>query len=672
MVNTKRYRKNLTKRRCNTRHNPKNMGRRRTKKMIGGMTDAEFEGFKTSLNQEIGKYISSKTMKSTALNKDAIRTKLNKFYTELPLDEYEDYKTKIDEIINSNTSETDKLTTLDKLTALLKLNETTARDKKNKLETERLNRERLETERLEVESERLEAERVETERLEAERLEAERLKAERLEAERLINAEKLAKVMAQKEKIAEEKRIAEEAKRIADEARRIAEEEKRISDEEKRLEIETARSVKLDEERMAKIQERMAKKQDKKQEKKILKELEAKRIADTREIIGSTILALTDKPRVNPIAIYDNEAEIIAFWEEIMGQESLTWFMEYFRNTLYFMSIGEIQCNIQSNIASYSTSVPKYDHVLCASMYFISKLTELIDREYLIVFKGGKAVQLVCPIKYVSNDIDLMIIKNTAGRLKHLTETMAIEISKLYIWCLTYNRSVKIHHISAIKIEQKEPIIKISLIEPGKPFTPLIDISYKELSPEIAAIYGRRFTQTFNEKGTFGFFLSPHMNALINERLYYLIKYFAGTYSVDDNLDYYILKIEKSLKHLLSCISNGRNTSAETLYIDTQIPVLFQSFIDPIVGHYITNNYMAVLDKEIDAFNEKNADIINELLKSHTQGHTPELIQSKQHEIKQKIGGLYKAKLRLKHTLEISNSQLRSEIIEKVIEFTDK
>ena len=195
----------------------------------------------------------------------------------------------------------------------------------------------------------------------------------------------------------------------------------------------------------------------------------------------------------------------------------------------------------------------------------------------------------------------------------------------------------------------------------------IIDISYKELSPEIVSINGGRFLRILNEGGTFGFFLSSDINALIDERLYYLIKYFSGTYSVDDNLDYYVLKIEKSLKHLLSCISNGRNTSVNTLYINTQITRLF-SFIDPIVRHYSTDNYMAVLDKEIDAFDEKNAEIINELLNSHTR----RLIPSKQDEIKQKFRDFHKAKLRLKHTLEISNPELRSETTVKVMEFTEK
>ena len=500
------------------------------------------------------------------------------------------------------------------------------------------------------------------------------------------------------ERLEEEQRLAELAKRLVKEAKQLAKSARQSVEEQKS--VEEPRSVELDEavaeEKRAKISEKMAKKLEKKQlktletarlaaetaataatvaeEQRLAEEikaikLEERRIAEAREIISSTIdAALNVAYNPERITRYENQGEIIAFWEEIMGRENLNWFMKYFRNTLYFMSIGEIPCNIQSNIASYSTSVPEYDHVLCASMYFISKLTELIDREYLIVFKGGKAVQLVCPKTYVSNDIDLMIIKNTAGRLKHLTETMAIEISKLYIWCLTHNISDKKHNISAIQIEQKEPIIKISLREPGKPFTPLIDISYKELSPEITAIYGRRFLQILNEGGTFGFFLSPDMNALIDERLYYLIKYFTGLYSISDNLDYYVLKIDKSLKHLLKCISNGRNKSAETLYINTQIPVLFKSCIDPIVLDYSTHTDMAVLDAEIEAFDAKNVDIINELLQPYIGG----LIPSKQDEIKQKFRNLYEAKLRLKYTLEISNSKLRSEIIEKVIEFVNK
>lgn len=654
MVNTKRYRKNLTKCGLTTRHNPKNMGRRRTKKMVGGMTDAEFtEKFIAAIKE----FNSSSKIFIKAQRKEKIRKLLSDFYIQIGLDEHSGFKDKSDNLIRSVTysipNDKDKL---------LELNTEVELKIKAEKDKEYLERTRLETERLE-------AERLEAERVDSERLEAKRLTDKRLEAERLINAEKLAKVMAEEEKIAEAKRISHEAKRIADEEKRIADEEKqksdeakRIAEEEKRLKIETAQL----EERTAKIQEKMDKKQTKKQEKKILKELEAKRIADTREIISSTIRALTVKPIVKQIAIYENEAEIIAFWEKIMGRANVKWFMEYFRNTLYFMSTGEIPCNIQSNIASYSTSAPEYDHILCASMYFISKLTELIRHKYLIVLKGGKAVQLVCPIRYISNDIDLVIIKNMEG-LEHSTETMAIEISKLYIWCLTYNRSVKKNNISAIQIEQKEPIIKISLREPDKPFTPLIDISYKELSPEIDSINGGRFLRILNEGGTFGFFLSSDINALIDERLYYLIKYFSGTYSVDDNLDYYVLKIEKSLKHLLSCISNGRNTSVNTLYINTQITRLF-SFIDPIVRHYSTDNYMAVLDKEIDAFDEKNAEIINELLNSHTR----RLIPSKQDEIKQKFRDFHKAKLRLKHTLEISNPELRSETTVKVMEFTEK
>lgn len=158
------------------------------------------------------------------------------------------------------------------------------------------------------------------------------------------------------------------------------------------------------------------------------------------------------------------------------------------------------------------------------------------------------------------------------------------------------------------------------------------------------------------------------MNALIDERLYYLIKYFTGLYSISDNLDYYVLKIDKSLKHLLKCISNGRNRSAETLYINTQIPVLFKSCIDPIVLDYNTHTNMEVLDTEIEAFDAKNMDIINKLLVPFMRG----LMPSKQDEIKQKFRNLYEAKLRLKYTLEISNSKLRSEIIEKVIEFVNK
>ena len=667
MVKTKRYNKWKTN------------GYRYTKKMIGGMTD---EKFTDKLILAINEFNSSSKIFIKAQRKEKIRKLLSDFYTQITLDEHNGFKHKTDNLISSITYSSNS-----GKEELLDLNE--------KVE-------------LKIKSEKLAKEDLERTRLETERLERERLEIERLAKEEKQAKDK-AKKRAKSEKLAEEKRAIEEAKQLEKAAKQLEKETVRLEKEAKQLETETARLEKsVEDDKMTASTKASAaasissatsafemKKGIKKQKKALEKaqfaveaasaaatvadeqrlveepeatKLEEKQIADTRKIISSTIDA-TLNVAYNPdrITKYENQDEIIAFWEKIMGRENLKWFMKYFRNTLYFMSTGEIPCNIQSNIASYHTSIPEYDHVLCASMYFISKLTELIHREYLIIFKGGKAVQLVCPEIYVSNDIDLMIIKNTSGSLEYSTETMAIEISKLYIWCLTYNISNKKHNISAIKIEQKEPIVKISLREPDKGFTPLIDISYKELSQEITAIYGRRFLQILNDGGTFGFFLSPNMNALIDERLYYLIKYFAGTYSVGDNLDYYVLKIDKSLKHLLRCISNGKNKSAETLHIYAQIPKLF-SHIDPIVRDYSAHTDMAVLYAEIEAFDAKNVDIINEQLQPYIGG----LIPSKQDEIKQKFRDLHKAKLRLKHTLEIGNPQLHSETTVKIMEFVNK
>ena len=234
-----------------------------------------------------------------------------------------------------------------------------------------------------------------------------------------------------------------------------------------------------------------------------------------------------------------------------------------------------------------------------------------------LVIKGGKAIQMNCSIPYESNDIDIMIISQFDNVNK---KEMAIEVSKLLVWIVSQQNIL--NKMSIIEFDRLEqPLVKISILTKYG-FQAIVDIGYNDPKDEIKSYYeisslsiiGNYLPFTYIMNGqpliiTYDImFISQSLEQLIEEKIYFYIKYaILKKYTTEDNAEFFIPKIIKSLKTLLTCadinISNGqisrivykvKTEKEEYLKGIENIPT--KEIVDELI--ILINNYIAKKGKQ--------------------------------------------------------------------------
>jgi hypothetical protein len=195
----------------------------------------------------------------------------------------------------------------------------------------------------------------------------------------------------------------------------------------------------------------------------------------------------------------------------------------------------------------------KFNIILCSTLIMFGIISyKMIGQDYKIMFKGGKAIQLVLSgisdiSEYNSEDIDVLIIpaKNVQYNLD-MIKNFAGHLAYLIRWFLTipengYNISVLVPNpsntranpyifkLSYIKSVKKYDHRKQMQIDDYKQFS---DIDFKELPENIVTYFE-------NDPREFGFeislssdtkqnllFICPNLGAILNEKIYYYTKYF--------------------------------------------------------------------------------------------------------------------------------------------------
>ena len=182
-----------------------------------------------------------------------------------------------------------------------------------------------------------------------------------------------------------------------------------------------------------------------------------------------------------------------------------------------------------------------YNTILCATMLgfgIISKKME--SQDYTLIFKGGKANQLVLStinttLEYESDDIDILVIPNAGVEYnrEHI-ENLSSHVGFLLKWLLTSPEEVNI--LSVLLPDPSKPflnpnIVKISYIKHYNytryTFRPISDIDFKELSPDIKPFFAEPnvFNRHVPELDTDIRFICPNIAGIIDEKLFYYIKY---------------------------------------------------------------------------------------------------------------------------------------------------
>jgi hypothetical protein len=252
------------------------------------------------------------------------------------------------------------------------------------------------------------------------------------------------------------------------------------------------------------------------------------------------------------------------FWQLLFKPRELL----QIRSNLLKMIKDKTICNLIKEIIPTYISALENEQAnirLCSIMLIYGLLSKKLKYEkYTLLFKGGKAIQMVLselynpnkelPFEYKSTDIDIIITpKQGIPYNMHNLQLMAEHIRELIGWLSSDPNDIFSNKIFVAQIspEHNQSIVKISLN--SRPFIPLTDIDFKEILPEIKPFF--YLTHTISHNTVFGeiLFTYPMLDSLINEKIFFLI-YYINLHINDHLQDFHLNKIYKGLYPLLSAL----------------------------------------------------------------------------------------------------------------------
>jgi hypothetical protein len=265
-----------------------------------------------------------------------------------------------------------------------------------------------------------------------------------------------------------------------------------------------------------------------------------------------------------------------------------------FKNNMTWLLDNNKICSIiDEDIPSYATmpsniyegyDPTQYNSKLCLIFIILGILSEkLKDEDISIIFKGGKAVQLVLSKisyapKYMSDDIDVILLpKKGSNYNREKFKELASNIGNLIQWIVP-TLSIQ------ISPRQNPDIVKLSLEKEDLNFgryKAMADIDFKELPQQIKPYFENtiKFPITVARWGLDLLFECPTIDAMIDEKTYYLIKYNQildvstqqnDTVKIYDS-NFHLTKIYKALKSLIDGLVISNPTLSSRKVLETNI-----------------------------------------------------------------------------------------------------
>jgi hypothetical protein len=215
--------------------------------------------------------------------------------------------------------------------------------------------------------------------------------------------------------------------------------------------------------------------------------------------------------------------------------------------TYYTQTTNELY---QLNGAYFSDTDTNFAHfniILCASLIILGILSnKMTGQDYTLLFKGGKAIQLVlrdiiAATPYKTEDIDVLIMPNNNTPYNELdVKNLAGHVAYLIRWFLhlpasQYNISVQPPNPENVRANPfifKLSYAKVNERKPGEfvvtGFKQFSDIDFKETPENIKALFEKsfKFTYFISELNQHVLFLCPNIGSLLDEKIYYYTKYF--------------------------------------------------------------------------------------------------------------------------------------------------
>ena len=286
------------------------------------------------------------------------------------------------------------------------------------------------------------------------------------------------------------------------------------------------------------------------------------------------------------------------------------------------------------DFGSYPTTFVETNTILCTLLILLGIISnKLVGQDYNYIFKGGKAVQFVLSeiknsSRYFSDDIDILVIQRDGIQYnKDNMENFSEHISLLLKWFLSYRFPISIDFPNTNERTENKELVKFSYMyydynektgKSKKNYKALSDIAFNEIKGYVVPFFmnPKNFRLHISELNEDVLFRCPDMYAIINEKIYYYLKFI-------------------ELKELLSNNIKINDTEYEFMTIE-ELTYLMQKFkrsIKALLGGLIKleiNNGFAVrndveyernyLRNYLQQFDKSNA-IKESVVKSITEGN---------------------------------------------------
>ena len=268
------------------------------------------------------------------------------------------------------------------------------------------------------------------------------------------------------------------------------------------------------------------------------------------------------------------------FWKPIFENDELMGLRDKFKGMIQDdLHIGmniraiehkwELCKTVETMIPSFITPtviIPKEEHgtmvaentedfkrkniLLCSGLIFYGYLAKkMLGQDYKLLFKGGKAVQLVLePIfgKYDSEDIDVFLVHTEAFKYNlEESKNLAMHIGRLMEWF--FNGAFHDSSIASVisllppeKNTRNQNIVKLSYTKTDGRYVAISDIDFKQVLDSVQSYLSGMHTFPFHVLDIDILFMCPQMEYLLWEKIYY--------YSIYKMDEYFLKRGKKVIK----------------------------------------------------------------------------------------------------------------------------
>ena len=207
----------------------------------------------------------------------------------------------------------------------------------------------------------------------------------------------------------------------------------------------------------------------------------------------------------------------------------------------YFVNTDLIQSVRQPDNNPNSRSVINDDYneymIQCVLLLLLGIISEKMSgQNYNFIFKGGKAIQLILSQimgaeKYISDDIDILIIPQNISYNREHVINVGKNLAYLLKWFVSFPEIQTITPIDlsikdAIITNPTDTVVKLALFKITGPKV-LIDIGIHDIPPDVQLFFNhpQQFSFYIRELGEKASFRCPTYDAIVDEKLFYFVKY---------------------------------------------------------------------------------------------------------------------------------------------------